>query len=547
MKALTFFLLGACLSSLFISCNQKKQVDLILHHARIYTVDSAFSIEEAVAINDGKFLDIGTNEHILNTYVSEQMVDVEQQAIYPGFYDAHCHFFALALGLHQVNLVGASSMEAVIERVKAFRAKFSKDDWIVGHGWDQNLWADKNFPNNSTLNTAFPDVPVYLSRIDGHAALVNEKAFQITRVSLNEQPTGGLIVKERNKPTGLLVDNAMDLVQGKIPPPSTSQLTELLLEAEKACFSVGLTSLADAGLSIREIDLLKKLYKDKRLRIGEYAMVMLDTNTFEQVIKEGIYDKNQLTVRSFKIVADGALGSRGACLLHPYSDAPTQGFLLQKTAVLDTVIHKIAKSNFQLNIHAIGDSTNRFVLHTFNKYLKKNNSKRWRIEHAQIVQPNDYKLFASADIIPSVQPSHATSDMHWAKDRLGTKRIRYAYAYKQLLKTAGLVALGSDFPVEDINPLYQFHAAVARTDRNEKPAGGFQTKNALTRGDALRGLTSWAAYACFQNEQKGSIEKGKQADFVWLEKDIMQIPPHEMRDTKVKQTWVAGEKVYQSK
>ncbi|MGK9116695.1 amidohydrolase [Olivibacter jilunii] len=545
MKTLISLLLSLSCLSLFIGCKEKERVDLILHHATVYTVDSTFSLQQAFAVKNGKFLDIGSNGSILDKYESEHMVDAKNQPVYPGLYDAHCHFFALARGLHQVNLVGASSMKEVIERVKNFQAKFPNDAWILGHGWDQNLWSDKSFPNNKELNAAFPKIPVYLSRIDGHAALANDAALQLAHIPLHGQPTGGLIVKAGNIPTGILIDNAMDLVQQKIPPPSELRLTEFLLEAERACFSVGLTSLADAGLSIEEIDLLKKLYKQNKLKIGEYAMAMLDTGTFKELVKAGVYDRGQLTVRSFKIVADGALGSRGACLLQPYSDASTeQGFLLLKPTTLDTIIRELAQSNFQVNVHAIGDSTNRFILHTFNRYLSENNKKRWRIEHAQIVQPNDYRLFTTANLIPSVQPSHATSDMHWAKDRLGNDRIQYAYAYKQLLRAAGSLALGSDFPVEDINPLYQFHAAVARTDKNGKPVGGFQIENALTREEALKGLTRWAAYACFQDEKKGSIEKGKQADFIQLEKDIMQIPLNEIRNTKVQQTWVAGKRVY---
>lgn len=545
MKTLSALLINFTCLSLFVCCKQKEQVDLILHHATIYTVDSTCSVQQAFAIKDGKFLDIGSNRSILDRYESRHVIDAKNQAVYPGLYDAHCHFFALAHGLHQVNLVGANSMEEVIERVKTFRMKFPKDAWIIGHGWDQNLWTNENFPDNKELNTVFPDVPVYLSRIDGHAALANNTALQLANISLQNQPVGGLIVREGNMPTGVLIDNAMDLVQQKIPLPSEAQLTELLLEAEKACFSVGLTSLGDAGLSIEEIDLLKKLYKQNRLRIGEYAMAMLDTATFRDVVKKGMYQHGQLTMRSFKIVADGALGSRGACLLHPYSDAATQqGFLLQKPAILDTIIRELAQTDFQVNVHAIGDSTNRFILHTFNKYLKNNNTKRWRIEHAQIVQPDDYPLFTSASLIPSVQPSHATSDMYWAKDRLGNDRLRYAYAYKQLLRAASSLALGSDFPVEDINPLYQFHAAVARTDKNGKPEGGFQVESALTREEALMGLTRWAAYACFQDDRKGSIEKEKQADFIWLEKDIMKIPLPEIRNTKIRQTWVNGIRVY---
>ncbi|MFC6100938.1 amidohydrolase [Olivibacter domesticus] len=526
------------------ACNNKLQVDLIVHHAKVYTVNADFSTEEAFAIKDGKFIAVGKNDDILKKYSGGKIVNAENRAIYPGFYDAHCHFFGLAAGMHQVNLVDVASMDELVARVIAFRSKYPDDAWIIGHGWDQNKWKNKEFPDNSRLNETFPNVPVFLERIDGHAALANDKALTIADVKADKYLAGGLVEQKNGKLTGILVDNAMNLVQEKIPSPTPEKMVTMLKEAEKACFSVGLTTLADAGLEKEQIELLHDLYRRKVLTIREYAMIMLNPSTLDQILKKGIFKSESLDIRSFKIVGDGALGSRGACLLQSYSDAPTNGFLLRSPQELDSAIKKIANSDFQLNVHAIGDSANRLILNTFNKYLKGKPNKRWRIEHAQVISPGDFEKFSLSSLIPSIQPTHATSDMNWALERLGSQRLKYAYAYKQLLKKAGKVALGSDFPVEDINPLYGFHAAVARTDKNNQPVGGFQIENALSREEALKGMTIWAAYACFQEDARGSIERNKLADFVVLENDIMQSPLNEIRNVKVNATYVGGEAVF---
>lgn len=529
---------------LFSSCSTKTKADLIVHNAKIYTVDSNFTIQQAVAIKDGRFLGTGTNKEIFEKYSSNEVLDAAGDAIYPGFYDAHCHFFGLAEGMHQVNLIGVKSLHELIASIKDFRTKYPNEKWIRGYGWDQNQWANKEFPDNELLSETFPDVPVYLRRVDGHAALVNKKALDLAQVDITEPVIGGQIIQKGSTATGVLIDNAMDLVASKIPVPDTLDLENMLVQAEKACLEVGLTTLVDAGLSLQQIELLKKLYLKKRLSIREYAMIMLDPKSLTKVLDQGIYTSDELDIRSFKIVADGALGSRGACLLHPYSDAPSSGFLLQEPKILDSLIAQVAASDFQLNIHAIGDSTNRFILNSYIKHLAKSSDRRWRIEHAQILAPEDFHKFSLFGIIPSIQPTHATSDMNWAINRLGEKRLKGAYAYKKLLKEAGKVAIGSDFPVEDINPLYQFHAAVARTDKNNQPEGGFQIENALSREEALKGLTIWAAYSCFQEEKKGSIEKGKLADFVLLDKDIMQADLSELRSIKVMKTWIGGKQVF---
>lgn len=536
------------LCALLASCHSKEKVDLIVYGASVYTVDSSFSIHEAFAVKDGKFVSTGSEKEIREKFEAENSIDAQGKAIYPGFYDAHCHFFSFARSLRQVDLVDVVSEYELVERVKKFREQYPNDAWILGRGWDQNKWPSKRFPTNEKLNALFPDVPVYLRRIDGHAALANERALTLAGVNTNTKITGGLIVKDsQGKATGVLVDNAMDLVAHNIPEPSEQEMTDMLLEAQKACFQVGLTTLADAGLGTSQIDLLRKLYNNETLAIREYAMIALDPGTLDEVLKKGIETNDHLDVRAFKIVGDGALGSRGACLLEPYLDDHSTGFLLHAPEQLDSIVAKVARSKFQLNTHAIGDSANRVMLDLYNKYLPEGNDRRWRIEHAQVLSPSDFGKFIGKGIIPSIQPTHATSDMFWAIDRLGEERLEGAYAYKKLLQEAGTVAFGSDFPVEDINPLYGLHAAVARVDRANKPEGGFQMENALSREEALRGMTIWAARACFQEDTRGSIEKGKFADFVLLEEDIMKAPLEALRQVKVQQTFVNGKEVFDLK
>lgn len=533
-----------CLTILMAACSSKTKVDLIVHNAHIYTVDSLFSTAEAFAVADGKFIEIGTSEDILNNYQATETIDAEGKPVYPGFYDSHAHFFGLGSTLDQADLINTQSFEEVVERLRAFHEANPDNKWILGRGWDQNKWPGKEFPDNRLLNEAFPETPIYLTRIDGHAAIVNDKALELAGITEPQEIEGGLFVTDNNKLTGVLIDNAMGLVRRHIPDPTEADLTRQLLKAQDSCVSVGLTTIADAGLSINQIDLLKKLYESGDLKIRDYAMVALSERNLQHYQKEGTYASDRLNVRSFKLMADGALGSRGACLLHPYSDASTSGFLLLSPSKLDSVVGVLSETDFQINTHAIGDSANRIMLDVYGKYLKGENDRRWRIEHAQIIAPTDFEKFAAYSIIPSVQPTHATSDMYWAEDRLGAERMKGAYAYKDLLEAYGMLALGSDFPVEHFNPLYGFHAAVARVDANNQPEGGFQLEDAISREEALKGMTIWSAFASFQEDTHGSIENGKVADFVILEQDIMEIPDEQLRNVKVSRTVIGGETVF---
>lgn len=533
------------LISLFISCTTNKQIDLIVYNAKVYTVDSLFSTVEAFAVNNGVIVELGDSQDLLNKYDAKEKLDVEGKFIYPGFYDAHAHFFMLAEGMDEVNLVGSKSFDEVLERLKAYAAANPDKKWIIGNGWDQNLWEVKDFPTKDSLDKYFPNIPIYLTRVDYHAALANSSALQKASLDSAYFVEGGVIsVNEEGLPDGILIDNAMQLVQSHIPKQQNSALLKILRRAQDSLLSVGLTSIVDAGLTKEQIESLKIFYNEDSLAIRDYAMVLANEQSVKDYLRSGTFESDRLTVRSFKLMADGALGSRGACLLHPYHDAPTNGFLLQSPEEFDKVIKRLANSNFQVNTHAIGDSANRIILDTYGKYLKDGKKRRWRIEHAQIIAPNDFDKFKEFQIIPSVQPTHATSDMHWAEDRIGPDRIKGAYAYKKLLEEYGLLALGSDFPVEHYNPLYGFHAAVARVDKVGFPEGGFQMENAITREQALRGMTIWAAYSCFQEKKRGSIEKGKDADFVILEDDIMTAPNEKLRDVKTLRTVIAGQTEY---
>jgi predicted amidohydrolase YtcJ len=376
--------------------------------------------------------------------------------------------------------------------------------------------------------------------------LVNQKALDLAGVTASTPISGGVIGRDAlGQLTGLLVDNAVDLVAAKIPELSATEANAALLQAQQLCVAVGLTSLADAGLDKANIDQLAALQKQGKLKLRLYAMLNPTAANRAFYFKNGPVETDRLTVRSFKVYADGALGSRGACLVEPYHNRPKEtGFLLSTEKEYRALAKEIAASKFQMNTHAIGDSANRIILNIYGEALKGQKDRRWRIEHAQVVTPADMGKFGQFGIVPSVQPTHATSDMYWAGERLGPERLKTAYAFEELRKQYGQVALGSDFPVEDINPLFGFHSAVARQDAKNFPEGGFQMQNALSRPDALRGMTTWAAHAAFEEKQKGSIQPGMAADFVVLNKDLLTAPAPELRGAQVQQTWIAGEQVF---
>ena len=539
MKTLYTLLLSALALA---SCSTEK-ADLIIHNAKIYTVNDAFDIKSAVAIKDGKFIAIG-GEEILSKYNANDLLDIKGLAVYPGLIDAHCHFYQLGLAQEQVDLRGSKSVEEIIDRINA-HLKENNDDVILGRGWDQNLWEEKVFPNKAALDQAFPGKLVILERVDGHAAYVNSEVLNRAKITAKTKVDGGEVILENGTPSGVLVDKASDLAYAILPAPSVEKKIRALKKAEAIAFENGLTTVDDAGLNRDILELIDSMHTSKQLKIRVYGMISNAKENLAHYINKGISQTERLTIRSVKVYADGALGSRGAALKSPYADDPknTGLFLTTKQQIEDLAL-VLAEKGFQMNTHAIGDAANQVVLDAYTKALVDVEDPRWRVEHAQVVEKQDLEKFGPK-VIPSVQPTHATSDMEWADERLGEERVQNAYTYKELLDWAGKLALGTDFPVEKVNPLHTFYAAVARKSLEGNPQGGYQTANALSRSEALKGMTSWAAYANFEEDFKGSIEIGKVADLVILSKDIMTVKESEILQAKVVATLMDGEVVYQ--
>ncbi len=529
----------------WMSCNSQEKVDLIFTNGTIYTVDSSFSVAEAVAVKDGKIVAVGKTNELQKQFKATETIDLNGKFLYPGFIDAHAHFYGYGLGLQVCNLTATTSWQDILSKLNEFAKTIPAGEWIIGRGWDQNDWEVKEFPTNELLNQQFPNNPVLITRVDGHAAVANDFALQKAGVTAATKLTGGDVILKNGKPTGVLIDKAMGLVRRNIPAPTEQQVQAALLAAQANCFAAGLTTIDDCGLSYNNVLQMENAYKSGDFKMRLYVMLSDSKNNYDAIFKRGMIKTDRLHVRSFKVYADGALGSRGASLLEPYTDQPeNRGFLLSNPAHFDSVAALIYKNKFQMCTHAIGDSGNRTILNIYAKYLKEKNDLRWRIEHAQVVNANDFAMFGQYSIVPSVQPTHGTSDMYWAEKRLGATRVKGAYAFKDLLNENGWLPLGTDFPVEDIDPIKTFYAAVFRRDAKGWPAAGFQMENALTREQTLRGMTIWAAKSNFEENEKGSIEKGKFADFVILDTDLMKATFEQVLKTQVQKTICGGEVVF---
>ncbi|WP_375325182.1 amidohydrolase [Flagellimonas sp. GZD32] len=527
---------------LALSCQTKEEVDLIIQNANIYTVDANFSKASSIAVKDGKFVAVGNSEEIAEKYNAKELLDADGKTIVPGLVDAHCHFYGLGQNQQVVDLVGTSSYDEILEKVVAFH-KERPSNFVMGRGWDQNDWELKEFPTKEKLDELFPDTPVALRRIDGHALLVNQKALDLAGVTIDTETEGGEIVKENGKLTGVLVDNPMGLIDPIVPPLTKEQQIQALKDAETIALNYGLTTVNDAGLSRETIELIDSLQQAGELSIRVYAMVSNYPENLDYFLNKGIIKTEGLNVRSVKVYGDGALGSRGAALRAPYSDKPGHfGAMVTPVDQIEALAERIAATDYQMNTHAIGDSANIVVLRAYDKALEGKPDRRWKVEHAQVISPSDFDYYEKG-IIPSVQPTHATSDMYWAGDRLGSEREKGAYAYKDLLDKAGLVALGTDFPVERVSPFLTFYAAVARQDLEQYPEGGYQMENALSREETLKGMTIWAAYSNFEEDEKGSIEPGKFADFVILSEDIMTAPLPNIPNIEAEQVFLGGKKM----
>lgn len=529
-------------------CNaaiEVKAQDVIIYKAKkIYTADTSFRTAEAMAVSGGRILATGDYRELKSTYRGAKTINYKNKFIYPGFIDAHSHFLGYAKGLKECNLVGTSSAEDVVATVKKFASSNSRD-WIVGRGWDQNDWANKDYPDIALLDAAFPNKPVFLQRIDGHAAWINSAAVKALNLDIHKKIGGGEIVMKDGKFTGILIDNAVDLASSEIPPMAESMLTDAVDQAAKNCYRAGLTTVTDAGIQVKDFKYLYNLQTQNKLDLRIYAMLTLNNENLAWISENGVFKSERMHVAAVKFYLDGALGSRGALLKQDYCDQPGyRGLMTSPTGDLFMYSHFLLSRGFQVCVHAIGDSANRIALETFYQVIPPTLNPRWRIEHAQIIDPADFHYFRDRLIIPSVQPTHATSDAPWALQRICENRIPGAYAYETLRQQAGIVALGTDFPVEDISPIKTFYSAVTRLDAEGKLKEPFIPRQGLTREATLWGMTLWAAYASFEEAEKGSLEAKKLADFVVTKGDLMTVPDKQIPKVTVVATFIAGNQVF---
>jgi len=526
---------------LFISsCSE--QVDLIVYNANVYTAGPTSEKVTSFAIKDGKFIFVG-DDSVTSKYSSRNTINAEGLPVYPGFNDSHAHFYNLGFFNNQANLKETKSLEEVVNRVVEYDNK-NDNNFLIGRGWDQNDWNNKTFPTNDLLNEKFPDKAVVLRRIDGHAYLVNDYALNLAGIDLSSSIEGGEFLKSKGKLSGILIDNAMRLIDDIIPSPTKEESIRALLSAQETAFENGLTSISEAGISRSQIELIDSLQNAGILKIKIYAMIENNPEDLDYYLSQGPFKTDRLNVRSVKVYADGALGSRGASMIDEYSDRKGYfGIIRTPIDSIEKLAFKLAGTKFQMNTHAIGDNANRIVLNAYRDALFNYKDPRWRIEHAQVINENDIDLF-NQKILPSVQPTHATSDMYWLYDKIGVKRAKLAYAYKELLIRSKVIAFGTDFPVEDINPLMTFYSAVARKDKNGYPDDGFQMENSINRLDALNAMTIFGAYVNFEDAEKGSIEVDKFADFIILDNDIIESAESSIPFTNVVATFINGELLF---
>ncbi len=539
------FLQGIIVLSLTLtSCYKGIEVDLVIHNGKIHTMNDKNQVVEAVAIKDGKILEIGPNQQILNKYNAEKVVDAQSRDIYPGLTDAHGHILSYINQKLSVDLVGSKSYKEMISRIEKYQT-IKKRKIIVGRGWDQSLWGSKDLPTNEQLNKSFPSTPICLYRIDGHAALVNDAMLKLAGINSSTMVEGGIISLKENKPTGLLIDNSMNLVNKLLPEFPSKEKIEALEEIQEELFQYGITGVHEAGIEFQDISFFRKLIDKEILKLNIYAMLLPSKENIDFASKSGKYVYQNLSIRSFKVFGDGALGSRGACLKEHYEDHHGHfGMLTTSLSEMEKIAQLCEKLGYQMNTHAIGDSTNSTLLKLYESVYSKNKDHRWRIEHAQVVDPNEINWFGKFGVFPSVQPTHAVSDQRWAKERLGENRMKGAYAYKSLLNSYGMLAIGTDFPVELTNPFLTIHAAVQRKDNNNFPSNGFYANESIQLDECLKGMTIWAAFASFDEGRLGSIEIGKDATLVIFEKPIESTDRYS--ENFAWKTYIKGINVYSS-
>ncbi len=531
--------------------------DLIVQNATIYTVDAKRPSAQAVAVRGDKFVFVGDNAGALALKGPQTtVIDAQGRAVVPGLHDAHGHFLGLGTSLQQLDLRNTPSYEAIVDMVRARVAQAKPGEWILGRSWDQNDWPTKAWPTHEALDRGAPENPVYLARVDGHAALVNAAAMKAAGLSRDtKDPDGGRLIRDASgQPTGVLIDRAMGLVAQRIPPPSAERLEEAVALADAETRKLGLTTVHDAGVESETVDLYKRLVDKGTLRTRLYVMLRMPLDRLRPWFQQGPlkdYGNHHLAVRAIKIGADGALGSRGAALLEPYSDEPgTTGLLTTPPDEVYQMTLEASKAGFQTCIHSIGDRANRLVLDTFERVEREvpaARDLRLRDEHAQILDAAEIPRFKALNVIASMQPTHCTSDMPWVPTRIGPARTAEgAYVWRSLLNAGAVIASGSDFPVEEPNPMLGFYAAVTRQDVHGQPPEGWAPDQRLTRQEALASFTIHAAYAAHAETLTGSIETGKLADLVVLSKDIMTVPAPEILKTEVWKTIIGGRVAYEA-
>lgn len=567
MESIVNKLLLAVLSLVVVSCDQKTDIPetpsgsetksdvTMIANARIHTFDGGNTsiIQGAMAFDDtGKIVAIGANDPMQQEYPGARLIDLGGKTVLPGLIDSHGHLHGLAVSYTRANLVGAASKQEVLDRLREFEADLPEGEWLLGRGWDQNDWPEQQFPDRTDLDTLFPDRPVWLRRIDGHAAWANSVAIAQadTELSGEWQLEGGYIHRDASgEPTGIFIDGAMKYIEGVVPETSPGLIDSALDIATTTLISLGLTVVHDPGVGRDIVKLYQRKISEGALPLRVYAMADGMNETTDWLCSEGPLSdpSGRLMMRSVKLYADGALGSRGGALLEDYSDeAGNRGLMFISADEMQSALRKVFSCGLQAGVHAIGDAANRLVLDAFEQVLAEypENPGRHRIEHAQILDPQDIPRFAELAVIAAMQPTHATSDMHWADERLGAVRLTGAYAWRSLVDSGAVLAFGSDFPVEEVNPMLGIHAAVTRQDLEGWPEGGWQAQERISREDAIRAYTLDAAYAGFMEQHVGSLEVGKRADFIVLEEDILKIPAENIPGTRVMQTWVDGEQVF---
>jgi predicted amidohydrolase YtcJ len=527
---------------LFAQCMKGQHVDLIVHNATIHTMNDYNDVEEAMAIRDGEIIEIGPERQINNKYSADEYLDAENSIIYPGLIDAHGHMMSYARMLLSADLFGSTSMQEIVVRLEKYDQK-NKVTCLIGRGWDQTNFSSNEPLTNEALTKAFPNKPVLIYRVDGHAAIANDAALKKAGIIAGTIIPGGRVDVINGKCSGLLLDNAITRVSNLLPDFNRTKLIAALQQVEQELFQFGITGVHEAGVDFKDLQLLRSMSKAKKISLNLNVMLFPTKENIAFAQKKGIVQEQNLTIRSFKIIGDGALGSRGALLKKTYSDDPhNHGILTTSIEEIDAVARIARSINYQVNIHAIGDSTNQIALGIITKHTKGKVDHRWRIEHAQVIDPADFLAFAKAGVIPSVQPVHAVSDHKWVANRIGKERMGGAYAYQTLLNQTGVLAIGSDFPYDYMDPMRTIYAAVKRMNAENAPLAGFLTRERISIDDCLKGMTVWAAMAGFNEDQLGTLEKGKQATFVLFPK-ALEVGEH-FASNYARMVYVKGVKRY---